>query len=71
MACMAMNLRLTPEVDEKLAAIAASEGASKQQVISNLIEQRFELETGRSFAERELTEFFEARQDLMERLRDA
>lgn len=68
---MAMNLRLTPEVDEKLAAIAASEGASKQQVISNLIEQRFELETGRSFAERELTEFFEARQDLMERLRDA
>lgn len=68
---MAMNLRLTPEVDEKLAAIAAAEGASKQQVISNLIERRFELETGRAFAERELTEFFEARQDLMERLRDA
>lgn len=71
MARMAMNLRLTPDVDEKLTAIAASEGTSKQQVISYLIEQRFELETGRSFAERELTEFFEARQDLMERLRDA
>ena len=66
-----MNLRLTPEIDKKLEALAAVDGASKQQVISQLISERFERDTAREFAERELTAFFDARQDLMERLRDA
>ncbi|WP_087116233.1 hypothetical protein [Corynebacterium urinipleomorphum] len=68
---MAMNLRLTREVGEKLDALAAMDGASKQQVISNLISERFERETAREFAERELSSFFNSRQDLMNRLRDA
>lgn len=65
-----MNLRLTPEIDEKLEALAAMDGASKQQVISQLISERFERVDAREFAERELNAFFDARQDLMERLRD-
>lgn len=68
---MAMNLRLTPEVGEKLDALAEIDGASKQQVIANLISERFERETAREFAEHELSSFFDSRQDLMNRLRDA
>lgn len=68
---MAMNLRLTPEVGEKLDALAEIDGASKQQVIANLISERFERETAREFAERELSSFFDSRHDLMNRLRDA
>ncbi|GAB3079952.1 hypothetical protein GCM10027157_12060 [Corynebacterium aquatimens] len=66
-----MNLRLTPEVDERLTSIAAMDGASKQQVIANLIDERFERDAARQFAERELSAFFDSRQDLMDRLRDA
>lgn len=71
MALMAMNLRLAPETDEKLATIAAMDGASKQQVIAKLIDERFERDAARQFAERELSAFLDSRQDLMDRLRDA
>ena len=68
---MALNLHLTEEVDAKLATLAESSGASKQQAIVSLIEDRYRRDQGRKFAEKELNEFFRSRQDLMDRLRDA
>jgi predicted transcriptional regulator len=36
---MAMTVRLTPEIDERLSSYADSQGLSKQQALVQLIEQ--------------------------------
>jgi predicted transcriptional regulator len=36
---MAMTVRLTPEIDERLSSYAESQGLSKQQALVQLIEQ--------------------------------
>ncbi|MCQ4620819.1 CopG family transcriptional regulator [Corynebacterium sp. CCUG 71335] len=68
---MALNLRLTPEEDQQLTALAETAGTSKQKVISRLIRQEWEISEAKRANERDFWEIMDARSELMERLKNA
>ncbi|QYH19141.1 hypothetical protein JKI95_07810 [Corynebacterium aquatimens] len=68
---MTTTLRLNATQDKMLTGIAASCGASKEQVVDRLIREEWERSEARRFAHRELDRIFATRAELMERLKDA
>lgn len=66
-----INVRLTPEESQQLADLAAFEGRSKQQVITELIRKQWTHNYARESAGRALDDIFAQRSDLMDRLKDA
>lgn len=68
---MAINLRLSPELDEQLTEISAIENQSKQQVLVSLIEERWNQIQSRRVASAKLAEIYNERAQLMDRLGDA
>lgn len=68
---MALNLRLTPELDEQLGKMSELENKSKQQMLVSLIEERWQAMQARNVASNMLDRIYAERADLMERLRNA
>ncbi|QMV85975.1 hypothetical protein HW450_04450 [Corynebacterium hindlerae] len=68
---MALNLRLTPELDEQLGKMSELENKSKQQMLVSLIEERWQTMQARNVASTMLDRIYSERADLMERLRNA
>ncbi|QTH60372.1 hypothetical protein J5O04_04400 [Corynebacterium hindlerae] len=68
---MAINLRLTPELDQKLSKMSELENKSKQQMLVSLIEDRWQTLHARNTAEALLDNIYTERTDLMVRLGNA
>lgn len=68
---MAMNLRLSEEQDFRLGELAKAEGRSKQSVIAQLIDEKFQTMRARQVAHGFLDDISTERSELLRRLSEA